>query len=142
MSLCDLFVAALAAWQVVEVWHHGDIFADWRSRVELWRGGVWGWLGGMLGCPWCLSVWVGLLVCAELWLASFAGYSWVALPAYALAVSRLANLGNDLSHARCRTPRVGRANPEGDPNFVIGKEGGQSPPSFPSEEDLKAWENL
>ncbi len=138
MSMCDLFVAALATWQAVEVWHHAAIFDDWRSRVELWRGGFWGWLGNMLTCPWCLSVWVGLLVCVNLWLASFAGYSWVALFMYALAVSRLANLGNDLSHAWRRTPRSDQVIPEGDFNSEIGKEEGKLPSSDP----LPEWDKL
>jgi Protein of unknown function (DUF1360) len=113
MSFSDVVVAALATWQIVEIWHHGAFhlgpidFPDWRSRVENWGYmGVRGWFADVLQCPWCLSVWVGLLVCAGLVLSNTLGTSWVALPVYAFAVSRLANLGNDLLHAWCRTPRI------------------------------------
>lgn len=112
MTPAELVVAALATWQAVEIWRHGELFADRRDAVEVWvdspqarglYGAVDGWLkwfvGGLLLCPFCLSVWVG-------WLAVLAATGhWTAqLFVGGLAASRLANLGNDLSRAWCRTP--------------------------------------
>ncbi len=120
-----LIVAALATWQAVEIWHHSSIAAGWRARTELWQGRP----GELFGCPFCLSVWAALGSIAVLGYnppaltgdyASLLGW-WHALTdikeicsnivtavqffLYALAVSRLANLGNDVFHAWCRTPR-------------------------------------
>ena len=128
MNLIELFVAALAIWQIVEIWHHGELFADRHSKVENWRGGVKGWLGVLLTCPWCTSVWIGFLVCGNLELSRALGHSWVAFFPYAFAMSRLANLGNDLTHRWCRTPRgVPDPGQPGDPINVFG-EGGSAPP--------------
>lgn len=125
MSLLDLIVAALAVWQVVEVWHHGAIFDDWQAQVELWRGGFNGWAGQMLTCPWCTSIWIGFLVCGNLMLAAMVSAPWIAFFPYALAASRLANLGNDLSHAWCRTPKAtDLPAQEGDDKSAIGVPGG------------------
>lgn len=128
MTATQLLVAALATWQAVEVWHHSSLFTAARARWEA-RGGF---LGDLLGCPWCLSVWVGAaaallpaagwwmrvwaerapgatpgsaadLLCGLMWLPG--GAAW--LFAHALAVSRLANLGNDLTRRWCRTPKTG-----------------------------------
>lgn len=104
MNWLDLFAAALATWQAVEIWHHGEIFATWRARfdaiLDAGDSGFFNYVVAMLRCPFCMSVWVGL-VCL---MAAYIG-SWVEYPVYALAVSRLANLGNDLTHKWCRTPR-------------------------------------
>jgi hypothetical protein len=101
MTLTELVVAALATWQAVEVWHHGSLFADIRAKAELRAdaAGFGGWLARLLLCPFCLSVWV----------AAAALTVTVLVPpvAWVLAAARLANLGNDVFHARCRTP--GRA---------------------------------
>ena len=98
----DLVILTLATWQAVEIWHHSSLFAGWRSATQLWPcAGFWGWLRELLNCPWCTSVWVALaLTAAWLYLED-----WTRLPTYALAVSRLANVANDLTHAHCRSPR-------------------------------------
>lgn len=133
MSLLNLVTAAMAIWQVVEIWHHGQLFADWRSRVETWAAGVKGWVGNLLTCPWCLSVWVGFLVCGNLLLSDALGAPWVAFFPYAFAASRLANVGNDLTHHWCRTPKVGAVVDEGDaPNAYLGSAGGPVPPAVSS----------
>jgi hypothetical protein len=103
-----LVVAALAVNQFVEIWHHSEngLISDPRE-----------WMRGQLDhdaaflfapvyegilCPWCFSVWVGI--------ATVILYRWI--PAYVdpilwlLAISRLANLINDLCHDKLRTPRV------------------------------------
>ena len=109
-ELARVVVAGLAAWQVVEVWRHSALMAGPRARVEARPGFV----PDLLSCPFCLSVWAGAACYAAL-LAGSAPAAWwnlFGLPAFAasaavcgLAASRLANLGNDLSHDRCRTPR-------------------------------------
>lgn len=113
--MTPLIVAALATWQAVEVWTHSEIMAYRRAWVEA-RGGR---LAGLMGCPWCLSVWVAglawtVLVAPEHPPAPTPAWPEACLAAvrvacrwfvYVLAVSRLANLGNDLTHDYCRTPR-------------------------------------
>lgn len=121
MNTTKLLVAALATWQAVEIWRHSDLFATRRALAEESPG----FKAAILRCPWCLSVWVGslamlLTVATTLtwkivnkptaaldfgdWLVTIFIAPWVWLM-YALAISRLANLGNDLTHAFCRTPR-------------------------------------
>lgn len=119
MTLTQLVVIALATWQAVEIWHHSSLFAGPRARVELWDGK----LAELLLCPFCLSVWVavgvtyvvrtevtwpaaGLNLWEHVWLAT--GYllmNALMLFVVGLAGSRLANLGNDLTHGYCRTFR-------------------------------------
>jgi hypothetical protein len=104
-----LAIAATATWQIVEIWQHSALMAPWRQRVELWRNR----LGELLRCPFCLSVWVAWLCCALLlvepteprWQSALAVARGVL---YGLAVSRLANLGNDLFYSYSRTPRFNR----------------------------------
>jgi hypothetical protein len=181
ISATELAVAALATWQVVEIWHHSSLFAPLRARAELLEGR----LSELLGCPFCLSVWVGTLVGAVVlvpvpaapdpawgvawvgmflsgWLIGTAWNSllralhvpdsyprwtywfwglvsvglfvvwvyllcspgwpvvpWLAVLVLKLAVlgfalSRLANLGNDLTRHRCRTPRMNKLDHTGD----------------------------
>lgn len=96
----QLIVAALAVWQIVEIWHHSSLFAACRARVELQSSLP----ALLLQCPWCLSVWVGLL-CATV-LSIDGNVSRVSgLVCLGLAASRLANLGNDVFHYCNRTPR-------------------------------------
>lgn len=124
-SVTELAVWALATWQAVEVWHHSALMAGPRAFVEA-RGG---WWARLTGCPFCLSVWVGFFVIAvwryplpdgdELWQQAawlFVGFSKLVI--LALAVSRLANLGNDLVGDRCRTPRENEPDLNDDTNNV------------------------
>ncbi len=116
MTPFGLVLAALAAWQTVEVWQHGSIFATARAKVQALPGeGFLGWLGELLACPFCQSVWVGTAAAAVVVADLPAGEAWYAwgwfvllgvakLCAYGLAVSRLSNLANDLTHGVSRTP--------------------------------------
>ena len=104
--LLDVFVAVLATWQIVEIWHHSLLFAGLRARVELWENK----LGELLGCPFCLSPWIALLSVSILVLPSWLQIStWPVILLrviwYAFAVSRVANLCNDMAHNLSRTPR-------------------------------------
>jgi hypothetical protein len=103
MSTVELIVAALATWQIVEIWRHSPLFANWRSITEMWDNK----LGELLGCPWCLSVWVGFLCASALRLTSVSLIGpYVEIVLYGFAASRLANLCNDLFKSYCRTPKV------------------------------------
>lgn len=96
----QLIVAALAVWQIVEIWHHSTLFAACRARIELQSSLA----ASLLRCPWCLSVWVGLLFATLLSIdgnVSRVG----GIVCLGFAASRLANLGNDVFHYCNRTPR-------------------------------------
>ena len=97
--MVELIAAALATWQIVEIWHHSLLMAGPRAITELWVNR----LGELLSCPWCLSVWVGFACVGLPALPGSAG-SFFTLLVHAFAVSRLANLGNDVFHEYCRTP--------------------------------------
>lgn len=125
MNHYEILVVAVATWQAVEVWSRGEIFAGARAATQSWHnwdgvkchhlrrlaGRPWSraaccllrrlygartFLGELLDCPWCLSVWVS----AALVLA------WLAVPvagpaaSAVLAASRLANVFSDLSRRR------------------------------------------
>lgn len=100
MTIDELVIAALAVWEVIEIWRHGSIFASWRAHVELWEG----WLGQLLRCGFCLAPWVSWLLVLWLLLLARIHVAFGLIP-YGFAVARLANLGNDLAHAWCRTPK-------------------------------------
>lgn len=106
MTPFGLVVAALAAWQAVEVWRHGSIFAGWRARVQAWPGeGARGLLGELLLCPFCQSVWVGTAAAVAV-----VADHWAVMPVvYGLAASRLANLANDVTRGVSRTPNQTQA---------------------------------
>ncbi len=116
--LVSVLAVGLATWQAVEVWHHGELFADVRDGLGGTADGDWQ-AAGLLGrlvmtashlllCPWCLSVWVSIF----LTLLYASGIWWLQCPVVALAASRAANLGNDLAYNRCRTPRADRQLPQ------------------------------
>lgn len=112
MSLTELIIAALAVWEIVEIYHHSHIAAGLRARAELTEGK----LHTLLTCPFCMSPYVAWLVCALMlcvthWLGTVAGWP-ALLPVYGLAVARLANLGNDVFHQWCRTPRANKEIPD------------------------------
>ena len=88
-----LLIATLATWQTVEVIHHGSIFASFRAYIEVCNNNF---IRKLFSCPFCLSVWVGTFWAIVLGLADY----WFMQPlvyfGYGLAVSRLANLCNDI----------------------------------------------
>lgn len=96
-------IAALATWQIIEIWHHSLLFASWRAVTEMWENK----LGELLSCPFCLSPWVGLVctICLYAEEAGLAGLV-IGLVIKAFAVARLANLGNDVFKQWSRTPKV------------------------------------
>jgi len=116
MTITELVIAALATWEIIEIWRHGSIFADRRAYAQ--AEGYGHFLRRLLDCGFCLSPWVAfLLVLCPLTLSLavdpprhwLAGSVWAFFllwryAVYAFAVARLANLGNDLTHSWCRTP--------------------------------------
>jgi hypothetical protein len=110
MLLVDLIIVFLAGMQIVEILHHGSLFAPLRAwaerRKDLETAGetLRSWIvrkfAQLLYCPFCEAPWA----CA---IAAF-GWKWGGSVAwliiFALAASRLANLTNDLTHKWSRSP--------------------------------------
>lgn len=101
--MLTLLIAAFAAWQIIEIWHHSALLANKRAEAEA-QGGT---LGKILACPFCLSPWVSLL-CLIVLAIPDGWYFGTLLQAAvkSLAISRLANIGNDLVYNFSRTPKV------------------------------------
>jgi hypothetical protein len=129
-NLTNLLVAALATWQIIEVYHHSPLFANARARDELSEG----YWARVRKCPWCWSFWVSVFPIVMVWNTPMNWATMTGQPAarpaaeplawpyqvllivgfminmvgllvtWMLAASRLANLGNDLAHKWCRTP--------------------------------------
>jgi len=96
-------IAALATWQIVEIWHHSLLMAPLRARTEMWTNK----LGELLSCPFCLSIWVALLCVVTLSLAESGLVGRCgSVVIYAFAVSRLANLGNNFFKQHSLTPKA------------------------------------
>lgn len=100
MGVVDFLVLGFCVWQIVEIWHHGDLFANWRDKVSHWEQGFFGWLSRLLSCPWCLSVWCGIIVSA-IW---YTEQPICRIILIGFAVSRFANIANDLTHPYNLTP--------------------------------------
>ncbi len=84
ISPFELLVLALAACRGTQLILHDRIFEPFRSLVK--RLGE--YPAYLVGCPWCVSVWVGLgLVVGIAWDSSTAIVTWLAV---ALALSLLA----------------------------------------------------
>ena len=115
MTATNLVIAALAVWHIVEICHHGEIFATRRARAEVRQ---W-FFDRVFLCPFCLSMWVAFVVTpfampriepvrpyqddplVWVWYGVH-GFGFMVLACFAIA--RLANLGNDLTRGYCRTP--------------------------------------
>ena len=97
--MVTLLIAALATWEALEIWRHSSIMAPWRARAEIYEGRF----GELLRCPFCLAPYTGLTC-----LLALQEPLVLAWAVKALAIARLANLGNDVGHAWCRTPRHDR----------------------------------
>lgn len=129
MGLVSLVVAALAVWEILEIWHHSALMASWRARAELLEGK----LGELLRCMFCMSPWTSAAVLLAMGWWKWPGSSLATFIVWAFAVARLANLGNDLGYEFCRTPRHNRDLPEQEPDAASPETG--DPAS--STEDLK-----
>lgn len=154
--MTDLLVVAFAAWQAVEIWRHSTLTATWRERLttldhvatyravrkavgrrrlriaklagRITASLAW-WVAPLVACPFCLSPWAAW---AAEWALQCGGLP--AFLAYGLAAARLANLGNDLSHAYCRTPRFSTTSetPAYEPEPAPDLEPGTDPDATPA----------
>lgn len=112
--LTDLLLAGLATWQIVEIEHHARIarrlrvWAAWHAHGRARRGlAAWPLLAAyVLRCPFCLSLHVATACTLLLCLASVADLPWLRYVLCVPAASRLANLANDWTADRCRTPKT------------------------------------
>lgn len=102
------WLLSLAVWEIIEIWKHGSIFASWRARLEASESR----LRDFGQCGFCLAPWIALLVCSLWQWQEYLCQHDYTLPGTAIylgivafAVARLANLGNDISHRWCRTPK-------------------------------------
>ena len=93
-----VFLVSLATFQVVEIWRHSSLFASIRARVELWSGGLPGFLSALLMCGHCLSIhvafWLTAWVVTSVYVSPIFQLP-VLLPVLALAGSCLANIVHD-----------------------------------------------
>lgn len=125
MGVTELVIAVLATWQIVEIWHHSAIMASWRAYVEVWDDAPpYGFIRSVLACPFCLSVWVGFatfltvltgpplghwLFTQPLLFQPLALLAWLSVTfVWGMAISRAANVGNDVLHRFCRTERTNK----------------------------------
>ena len=100
--LTGLFISALAGNELVELWRHGSIFARLRAGARSLRSStIWPLttIGELLGCPFCLSLWTAMISWGA-WLHGGIAAATVA----GLAVAKLSNLLNDLTHSWLRSP--------------------------------------
>lgn len=104
MSLGECVVVALAVWQIIEIWHHGEVFDTQRAKLELWEASdctLFWFVGRLSACAFCLSPWIGW-ICALIW--QF-GQTPGRILLTGFAVARLANVGNDLLGPWSNTPQ-------------------------------------
>lgn len=100
--MIKLLIIFLATWSVVEIVHHGSLFGKLRSTWLKWgmeeENTVKHFIGNLMSCPFCFSVWVGLFFGLTYFL------TWPL--AYGFAAARLANIANDLfkKYELSRTP--------------------------------------
>lgn len=109
-SWSDFLILVFAVWQIVETYRHGSLFDELRATIEIYEG-FW---AELLSCMFCLSHWVAG-GCVLMYMLStsvqtdyvtinamFAVSRWFML---ALAVTRGAQLLNDVFHDISRTPK-------------------------------------
>lgn len=108
LLLLALVVISIATWAIVDIVHHGQIFADFRAVLDLrpdW------WLSKMVRCPWCLSVNVAMLLSFILALPLLRISGWglllsvVGTVLIGFAASKVANFLNDISYTFTRLPK-------------------------------------
>lgn len=88
ISLTAIIVVALATWQAVEIYRHSSLFEEWRAATKPFEDTD--WFFKLLGCGWCLSVWVAAFLFIAVYVPPF---NWVVA---GLAISRIANIFHDV----------------------------------------------
>ena len=98
-----LGVSVLAAWQIVETLRHGSIFLPLRQWGNRHLDCSWQpcrFAAKLAVCAFCQSHWAPAFPL----LAMFYGPAWTQFLAVSLAVTRAAQLLNDLTHGDSRAP--------------------------------------
>lgn len=113
-ELVIIFICAVATWQIVDIIHHSEMetIADFRAKQEASAG----FFGQLTTCPWCMSVWVGVIAYGIFRLNSYFAESdsllheilWAVTSILKFlitgtAVSRISNLLNDYFYETTRT---------------------------------------
>lgn len=137
INATEFVILTLASGQAIEIWRHGAIMAPFRMRVDigvppplvpqpLHASAV-----ELLKCPFCLSVWVAAIVYLAQHISGVLIFNndtqglarnvgiflgdMLRVPILALAISRAANLINDLTYPYSRTPGRQRTDETFDP---------------------------
>jgi hypothetical protein len=104
MGFFDLTVLVLCVNQIIETFRHGSIFAETRAKYEAGDR----FIDELISCPFCLSHWVAAGTVLWYVIAFLLFESWlrilVSVPIYTFAVSRGAQLVNDVLAPFSRTP--------------------------------------
>ncbi len=115
LNLFDFVAVVLATGSLIEGWHKGSIFADWRARAQAIQDvtdpdSARGRLLELLDCPFCKSYHVPFWLLAALLLGDWLGATIgtvVRLVVYALAATRASNLLDGFLPPRMRyTPPI------------------------------------
>jgi hypothetical protein len=105
VTFLSFIAGILAATQIIEVWHHGSIFSKMRARLQTKEG----FIPDLMLCPFCFSVWAGVLVALLLVLTTHLpsnGFTiLISVIVYGLAIGRGSNLLSDFFYESNRTPK-------------------------------------
>ena len=123
----EIVISFLAAWALTETARHGTILERPRAWLEA-RGGL---IAEWISCGFCFSHWAAFLssgaslyVFEEFWDSK----TIIKLLLVWLCSIRLSNLGNDLTHCWCRTPRMEEIKFDAeDPKQVVAEESAHLP---------------
>jgi hypothetical protein len=110
-TVVELVLCVFASAGLVEVFHHGSIFLRFRRwgydhiKHDKWAVAV---AAKFVTCAFCESHWTSALAVFGVFYTSkllpcIGPWAWFFVAAF--AVTRGANLLNDLTHAHCRSPR-------------------------------------
>lgn len=106
LSALKIVIATMAAWQIVETLRHGSLFL-WLRQWGNQHMGSSRWVVSkaayLTNCPFCQSHWAPLVPLVVLgW-----GPAWMQVLVWSLAITRTAQLLNDLTHGINRSPPSG-----------------------------------
>jgi hypothetical protein len=110
ITIVDVLVGILCTGALTELVRHDGRLSEFRTKIATLDGGLFTrLLKGVIGCGYCLSHWMALVTIfllilpRLLWPNSTISLC-IYLVAVALAVTRGANLVNDIFKRHCRTP--------------------------------------
>ncbi len=105
MNWTHLVIAVLASNAIVEFFRHSQLVSEWRLY---WNTSP-NFSSRLMRCGYCLSHWTAafvflLFMVPRILLGSSIGMELWWTPVYILAITRLSNLVNDLTHPFRRSP--------------------------------------